>query len=185
MIKANILLLHRCYCIDDVRKLGFDITWDIAKVGWIGPNNFQRQLSVEEINRFADMKIDEAMGSDLEYMAELSTSTDESVITENLNKICPKSTESAVMIWRVVLLQKTLSDLSKDAMNGLLELTEFWSNFGFPADSPHVVQGLGNDIPPNEYYTQENFEKLLQRHRKWLKQEIGRLLEKARYNKKK
>jgi hypothetical protein len=61
--------------------------------------------------------------------------------------------------------------MPEDPLYGLLALTEFWQSFGFPSDSPHVIQGRGNTISPAEYFQQNNLNRLLSLHRKWIQQE--------------
>ena len=43
---------------------------------------------------------------------------------------------------------------------------------GFPEDSPHIFQGRNNNITPEEYYTQENYDYLYEKHIEWLQKEI-------------
>jgi len=73
--------------------------------------------------------------------------------------------------WRLVLLEYKLEDLPNDPIYGPIELSEFWSDFGFPSDSPHEAQGVGNSLSPSEFYTQENLERLLSRHQAWIRDE--------------
>ncbi len=79
--------------------------------------------------------------------------------------------------WRLVLLEEVLASMPKDALYGLIALTEFWQDFGFPSDSPHVVQGRGNNITPPEYYQEENLQRLVNCHRTWIENERASLKE--------
>ena len=162
--------------IDDIKKLGFEITWEIVRLGWIGPGNFLRQLSVEEVHTFADFMVNEASDNELEQIAELCTTHDEQLIAEILSHLSPEINDRTVRIWRVALLKATISSLPDDPLYGLIGLTEFWSNFGYSSDSPHIIQGVDNDISPTDYYTQDNFDKALDNHREWLKKEIKKLI---------
>ena len=158
--------------IDDIKKFGFKVTWDVVRLGWEGPGNFQRQLFVDQINYFADLMIIDASDAELGKIAELCTTADEQVIAEMLFHLSPEISDRALRIWRVVLLESTLSSLSNDPLYGLIELTDFWSKLGYSLDSPNIIQGVDNDLTPTEYYTQENLEKILDSHREWLKKEI-------------
>jgi hypothetical protein len=66
--------------------------------------------------------------------------------------------------WQVVLLPRLLPELPTDPLYGLLALTEFWGQFDFPSDGPHVVQRPGD----TEYYTERNYAHLIEKHRVWL-----------------
>lgn len=73
--------------------------------------------------------------------------------------------------WRLVLLKHRLEDLPKDPVDGPVALSEFWNDFRFPPDSPHEAQGAGNSLSPSEFYTQENLDRLLIRHKAWIRDE--------------
>jgi hypothetical protein len=59
-------------------------------------------------------------------------------------------------------------------------MNEFWGSFGYPQDSPHVVQGVGNSISPQEYYTEEIAGRALEEHQRWLGLELELLREAMR-----
>lgn len=73
--------------------------------------------------------------------------------------------------WRLLLLEELLNSIPNDPTYGLTALTEFWQGFGFPQDSPHQVQGRGNEIPPSMYYQDQNLQQSIARHRAWIKME--------------
>lgn len=165
------------------------MNWTTILVGWRGlgvlspwPDHwegFPPLLSTEELSEFA-----------LERL-ELSTGPKESDITARfvslnlkeerreaiLSLLTPLSDlahgDAALELrkWRLVLLSQALKNLPKDPLYGLIGLTEFWNEFGFPPDSPHTVQGVGNSIGPSEYYTQENLDRMLSRHLEWIERE--------------
>ncbi len=163
--------------IEDIKRLEFTITWEIIRLGWIGPGDFLKQLSVEEINTFACCMINEASVNNLGEIAELCATRNEQLITEILSKLSPEINERTERIWRAVLLQETMNSLPADPLYGMIGLTDFWLQFGYPVDSPHEMQGVGNDISPTDYYTHNNFEKTLNNHRGWLEKEINELIE--------
>ncbi len=72
----------------------------------------------------------------------------------------------------VTLLAQFPKTVPNEPLHGLLALTEFWGMFGYPDDSPHTVQGRGNRIAPNEYYSDENFRSILCRHVEWVSSEL-------------
>ena len=89
-----------------------------------------------------------------------------------LSVLCKGDPAIELRKWRLVMLEETLEHLPKDALYGLIALSEFWQSFGFPADSPHTVQGRGfKSVGPYEYYEQENLDQLLLRHRTWIEHE--------------
>jgi hypothetical protein len=58
-----------------------------------------------------------------------------------------------------------------------MSLFDFWAQLDYPIDSPHVIQGRGNNITPEEYYTQENYDNIYNMHVDWLKKEIKYILD--------
>jgi len=63
-------------------------------------------------------------------------------------------------------------ELPDEPMYGLIAFTEFWARFDYPDDSPHVVQGQNNCITPQEYYTKQNYDDMIIRHKNWLKSKL-------------
>ena len=49
---------------------------------------------------------------------------------------------------RLAFLERQFADLPDDPVDGQIALTEFWAGYDYPADSPHLVQGLGTQSPP-------------------------------------
>lgn len=79
--------------------------------------------------------------------------------------------------WRLLEVRRQLRELPNDPIQALVALTELWAAWGYPSDSPHVVQGLGNDMRPEAYFTSENLEALVTLHRNWVLDELRRLLD--------
>jgi hypothetical protein len=94
-------------------------------------------------------------------------------IGEALVRLAPEIDDREVRGWRAVELAHLLDELPPSPIDGLMELTSFWNALDFPDDMPHVVQGRANDISPIDYYTEENYRQLLDRHKAWLRSEIA------------
>lgn len=73
---------------------------------------------------------------------------------------------------RLVIVNNTLNKKNKDFIAGLMELTDLWSELGYPEDSPHIIQGLNNSISPSEYYTQQNYDILYNKNHDWFMKEL-------------
>ena len=76
--------------------------------------------------------------------------------------------------WRLLLLEERIDALPAEPRHGLLDLDEFWGVIGYPENGPHTVR-IRSGIPPEEYYTQDNYEAEVARHGRWMEQE-ARLL---------
>ena len=72
--------------------------------------------------------------------------------------------------WRLLLLEERMEALPADPLYGLLDLGKFWGMFDYPEDGPHTVQHRGAALP-GEFYTRDNYEAELVRHKRWMEQE--------------
>ena len=152
-----------------------ELTWEIIRLGWIGPGDFLRQLSIEDINKFAEYHIIETTGEQLRLLSELCITKNEDEISNILYSLAPKISNEALRGWRMILLKETLDNLPDDPLNGLIALTDFWAKFRHPTDSPHIIQGVINNIPPVEYYTPANFKNIISKHKSWIENELMKL----------
>jgi hypothetical protein len=165
-----------------LQDAGFAVRWGTVLVGWIGPPQFPRLVEAQDVVSFAiDQISDEQIGSDkdiLELAGLIGTEYDE--IPAYLRRLAAREKfkfDWELRKWRFILLKQALDGLPDDPIYGPIRLTEFWSKFDFPADSPHIVQGRGNDIEPQDYYAPETFNVLLKRHYRWLQEEELKLKE--------
>jgi hypothetical protein len=172
----------------------FVVNWTTVLVGWKGLGvfspwparsaDFPPLLSADELAAYANDRL--ALSSDaaeddlVVRLLSLDLHTEgRETITEHLARLsdlsgCDPSHE--LRKWQVVLLEDLLDHIPSDPLYGLIALTEFWQNFGFPADSPHEVQGKGNTISPDDYYQESNYRRLVSRHKAWIEQEKAGLL---------
>ena len=167
----------------------FDINWTTVLVGWNGfgvfspwtdrADEFPPLLSVDELVDYANVRLSSASGNiEADLIIQLLSHdlhTEKRVaikdILTKLSDFGSRDPAFELRKWRLVLLLELLDNIPKDALYGLMALTEFWQNFGFPPDSPHEVQGRGNNIDPTEYYQDQNLQSLLDCHRDWVEKE--------------
>ena len=170
-------------------KSEFEVTWTTLLVGWKGlgglsawpnkPASFPTLLSRDEISAFTADKLQSSsnpaeQGLILRMLAsDLATESRETV-EKWLSELSEENGSDPLIElrkWRLVLLEQLLDNIPGDALYGLIALTEFWQNFGFPPDSPHEVQGRGNAISPSEYYQTDHLKHALSLHRAWIMRE--------------
>lgn len=77
--------------------------------------------------------------------------------------------------WLVFSLKELMDHLPKDSLYGPLELNNFWNEWGEPNNSPNIIQGVNNTMTPNEFYTNENYLKIISNHSLWIKRELNDL----------
>lgn len=161
--------------LDRMRRDDIPINWSTILIGWHGPADYGRQLSIADIASHAGNLI-EANPEQPECVLKLAgAQNDESEMVESCLKQLVAKGEADQNIelrkWRLYMLKDLEPTLGDDPVYGLIALTEFWDKFDYPKDSPHVVQARGNHQSPEEYYTDDNFRRLRIQHREWMKGE--------------
>ncbi|TBR39596.1 MULTISPECIES: DUF2247 family protein [Dyella] len=154
--------------------------WGVAYHGVAGVPGFSCRLSDQALNRFAsetltDLDIDDPL---LVPIVEIATGAnmDTREIEPILWKICQSlSTDliHSMRVWRAGSLEAVISTLESDPIYGLSELSGFWSNWGWPYDSPDCMSFEGSGLSVNEYYSDSNFARVLKEHEAWLDSEIS------------
>jgi hypothetical protein len=162
----------------DINRAGLEVDWLTLLLGLDGPGKHAPLLSLADVETFATEELESSPASPraFEVLVALGSGPEETravlrklVAAENL------SPERELRKWRVVLLKQTKRHLPTDSLYGLLALTEFWAEFDFPSDSPHVIQGRGNPTSPPAYFTEENYRDAVQRHLEWIDAEMAAL----------
>jgi len=171
--------------LDDIKKAGFKVTWKAIDIGFKGSNVFRDELSTSDIIDYAILQLEE--GNEDETLCALAC--EQGTNTEGVDKLVKELTnkeniEYSIEFrkWLVLYVEKKLPDEKIDYISGLLTLGDIWVALDFPEDSPHVFQGKGNDIAPEQYYTEENYKILLHKHKEWIKKEVSELSDTYRKN---
>jgi hypothetical protein len=182
--------------VSDFDKLSatFDTNWTTILVGWQGLGvlspwperwvEFPPLISAEEIADYSYARLVHSSDANERDLIEkllsvkLQTQSRQEIrnVLKRLSDMLGGNEAIELRKWRMVLLEDLLGTMPKDALYGLMALSEFWQKFGFPADSPHVVQGRGNTITPSEYFQQENLDRLLGCHQAWLHEEKAAIM---------
>lgn len=165
--------------LEQFRKNKISVNWTTIIIGWYGPGKFNRQLKEQDIINYAINLIvnDENQQQEVLMIASCSEK-DCCEIQELINKLVNEekvNKEIEERKWQIILLMKLLNNLSDKPTYGLVEFTEFWEKFSYPENSPHVVQGLKNNITPSEYYSKENFDAVFRTHKHWIKSQLEEL----------
>jgi hypothetical protein len=161
--------------IQQLKELGFNINWTLLRIGYEGQQFLPRLISSDNILQYAECLL-ESMDSGYELIAQLIDSNDEMEFHNVLEKLAlaerviPSIQQRKL---RVYVVHETLKTLPEDYCNGLFELTDLWISLGLPDDCPHTIQGRNNSYTPQEYYTQDTFDLLLAKNKKWVKEEIN------------
>jgi hypothetical protein len=157
----------------------FPVNWLTLLIGWRGLGNHPKLIDLQDVRDFSADMLGSSVNVDAR-VADLATlsEADGDRVDSTLAALAGEGAyqyDNEVRKWMVILLEQVLASLPADPLYGLLQMTDFWSQFGFPAGSPHEVQGQGNSMTPAEYYTRETYDRLLGQHKSWLERETARL----------
>jgi hypothetical protein len=165
--------------VDEMRAAGLSVNWRTLLVGREGPGKYPPLLSLEDVRGFAETELDSVSKQSVATAAIVAASDDDAIeVDAYLRKLAeqdPSDSMRELRKWRLVLLNRAMKELPQDPLYGLLRLTEFWERFDFPGDGPHVVQSRENRTTPQEYYTEENFKRLVRKHEEWIAKEADDL----------
>jgi hypothetical protein len=160
-------------------KHRFNPTWTSLLVGWRGIGQRGRLVAPSDISEFASEKLGSqpVLGPEVTELADFSGVEADRIdaLVAHLASLEHADYDAEVRKWIICLLEEQLKELPTDPLYGLLALTEFWSDLDFPDYSPHRVQGRGNQTSPNDYYTKENYRKIIGQHKYWINKEARML----------
>jgi hypothetical protein len=158
--------------IERLKKKNIPVTWNFILIGLVGRHSLQRQICLNEVINYALER--EVEGPYNKYIENIAFSEEnKEYIIENILEIIKneedtKKNSNDLKKWELLLLENFLEELEEDPIRGLTNLTSFWSQFDFPHDSPHEVQGCHNNLTPEDYYTQKNYLKIITKHKNWI-----------------
>jgi hypothetical protein len=169
--------------LNELRDTGLEVNWRTLLIGLEGPGKYRPLITLDDVQSFADELL--ATSTDPPESAVaivVALSEDPTEAHATLRKLAEEEkSEPSLELrkWRLVLLRHTIVELPEDPVYGLLALTDFWERFDLSSDSPHVIQGRGNQLAPPDYFTEENYRHLLQKHRDWISMEATALRTRA------
>ncbi|MFZ6760470.1 DUF2247 family protein [Undibacterium sp. Ji50W] len=172
---TNIPMIEKIYVMMD----GYNfIDWGVLLLGISGIPGIDDHLQVGQIEGFAKNKLSFVTSHDLlfDVIAGLAIGSNatSAELRDTLEKICQSkeiNMDDARRKWRLVGTEYMLSVLDPDPVYGLIELSGFWSAWGWPSDAPFQMRNHKNHLSSEEYHSQQNFKKIITEHQKWLEME--------------
>jgi hypothetical protein len=155
---------------------GIEINWLTIVIGWYGPGKYTRLLLNKDIIEYATNLIVEQNNQEEQVLMLASCrEQDSEEIDTILNKLAlgvvtSKDTEERK--WVLILLKDLLFSISSNLIQGLVEITSFWEKFNYPSYSPHIIQGVNNNIKPKDYYSEQNYKKIIEAHKIWVENQL-------------
>ncbi|WP_392551402.1 DUF2247 family protein [Orbus wheelerorum] len=141
-------------------------------IGELSPNNVSdyacEQLAIIESNDATFMSV-----SELSFCTEINIE-----VINLISKLCDLNNVNLILSkkkWVVLSIKELMNHLSKDSVYGLLELNNFWNEWGELNNSPNIIQGVNNRMTPSEFYSDENYLKIVLDYNLWIKKELNKL----------
>ena len=141
-------------------------------IGTLSPNNVSdfacEQLAIIELNDASFISV-----SELCFCTEMNGE-----VIDMISNLCDLKSVDLTLSkkkWVVFAIKEFMNHLPEDSLYGLLELNNFWNEWGESNNSPNIIQGVNNTMTPNEYYSDENYLKIISNHNLWIKKELNEL----------
>lgn len=157
--------------LDLVANIGFSITWKFIYYGFKGSEIFRDQLKASDIVNYA---INCLQNEDADALIDELACTypdEEDSVHHILHQLATQEISDEdleLRKWQYIYVMQHFPRKNENYINGLIELGDTWAALDFPDHSPHVFQGVNNHIPPQSYYTMENYERMYKKHLDWL-----------------
>lgn len=165
--------------LHEFKDNGLEVNWVTILIGLDGPGKLPSQIIPKDVVDYALELVSQSnrQPDNVWILADLSENDTSEIkrLVWELEKGEKVSREDEIDKWKVLLLQRILRELNNEPIYDLIKLTEFWEMFDYPKDSPHIVQGLHNDILPTDYYTEENYKEIVKNHKLWIEAKLSKL----------
>lgn len=146
--------------------------WGVALVGVSCIPGRPARLSASAVRDFAIAELEQLPADDpaLDLVVELAT--DESLsaadLRDKLARLCDikkVDLEQSKRMWQLILFQDLLHALDQDSLYGMIALSEFWSVWDWPVDTP---ASLHANVELADYHSDAHYQRVVDDHRHWL-----------------
>ena len=165
--------------LSEIEQMGFRITWKFISIGLFGCKEIENQISYDEMFEYLDIlleKEDEAFDDIITLLCVKNNEFELELLIKELADNDQSEYAFELHKWRVCLLKKILDNKNEDALQGLLELMEFWLPIKDEVDCPHVFpENTGNKEAVHNYFTETMYIYLINENQMWIEKEIKKI----------
>ncbi len=157
--------------LDDFKKLGFDITWKLISFGYISNSVFSNELMIDDIMDYAVNLYENESTNKLLLDLIVLEKDDSQNIFNAIQKLSDKErTDDSLEYkkWEILFVWKKAWFTDQNYMDFLLDLSDLWTKLGCPKNFPRVIQGINNDMNPEDYYSLQNYHTVIQEMKQWI-----------------
>lgn len=164
--------MNKLYTLEN---MGFKMTWELIAIGLFGKDEIQPLITNLDVFEYLDGLLKNINKNTDDIIALISEKDNPEKFDKLL--ICFAKRDAADTAiqkrkWRAYLLKKLMDSISKDCLQGLLELMEFWVSMGLPSDCPETFPTAENKKSVQDYFTQASYEASVKKNQDWLDKEI-------------
>jgi len=159
------------------------VDWAVLLYGVIGIPGHIDRLPPPYIERFAASKVGDMTDNTSRLAAASTLALDANLpgseLRALLDALCEldgSNHERARRAWRAASLENILKNVESDPVYGLLRLSTFWSDWGWPSDAPISMRLGATPLPEHDYHSGGNFAQVISEHKIWLDAELAKLL---------
>lgn len=156
--------------------------WGVLLLGVLGVPGTDERLDALDVALFAkgELGIIPITHPALDVVVMLAEGAmhNKSELSAALSELCDAekiSREHSRRVWRCWLLETLLKSLDSDPVYGLLDLTEFWSQWEWPDDAPTSMKS-DTVLSQSEYHSDSNYGHVIAEHMRWIEQEKAYLI---------
>lgn len=171
--------------LKQIEKNKFIVTWKLIEIGYFGYEFMQPQISKLDICEYAEVvlkNIQDNYDEIVQLIGERADDYEFNMILHKLSESDKSNIELQIHKWIIYLTNNMLESLKNDCFEDLLTINEFWISLGQPNYSPHMFQAVKNSISPQEYYTKEMYDLILNKHKEWIKCETEKIIQIEKYS---
>lgn len=161
--------------LESLKNMGFKISWKLIGIGIYGYDEIPILLTRDDILDYLNSmltSINEQTDSIISLVCEENDPVEFDRILRKLVNDDSSNTTIQKRKWRAYLLRDLLDHISKDSLQGLLELMEFWISMGTTDNCPQTFPESNNSESIQEYFTKSSYDFLVDRNNAWLNEEI-------------
>lgn len=162
-----------------LKNLGFKISWKLMAIGLYGYEEITPLITRLDVVDYLEGLLNESDEHKDKIVALICEKEDDLEFDKLMKEFANEDDLNIVIQkrkWRVYLLKKLLDDINEDSLQGLLELMEFWISMGNLENCPQTFPIRDNKKSIQEYFTQESYERNLNKNQEWLNEEIQSII---------
>lgn len=162
-----------------LKKMGFEISWKLIEMGVFGYDEIPVQLTRWDVLEYLESSLTD-ISAETDSIIALICEKDNSIKFDRILKKLASEDDSNMAIqkrkWRAYLLKVEMDNISKDCLQGLLALMEFWISMGNPDDCPLTFPKNNGTKAIQEFFSQSSYDFNIEKNHEWLKEEISSIV---------